>query len=177
MSMETFSMADCDWLTSQQSKFNNKEAYLKRLVRVDLGTSISRDPLRSKVHVWLRALRFYRHRDQPQEPELPTSFKNAIALEAKKPKSYQNTTLLADILARFVVALVAGVFLVIPLVMLHYQSNPKSHLLTVTISIIIFSLIVSLGSKASNQETLVAAAGYAAVLAVFVSSTNNPSPT
>ena len=56
------------------------------------------------------------------------------------------------------------------LVILNYQEKKGLHLLTVSVYTIVFSMLVSLASKTSNQETMASAAAYAALLAVFVGS-------
>lgn len=166
MFMERCTMTDSAAITSQQTSLADQAAYTTRLLRVDLALRSSRDPLRSTLYQWLRAFQFCRSYGQSYS-DLPMSQRRADL----------NTTMLADIAARFLVALLAGIFLVIPLVILNFQSNPRAHLLTVSICIVVFAFLVSLGTKASNQETMVASAGYAAVLVVFVASSPNPTPT
>ena len=166
MFMEQCTMTDSAAITSQQTSLTGQSAYSTRLLRVDLALRSSRDPLRSTLYQWLRAFNFYRSYGQSDTER-----------QMNRRKTDLNTTLLADIAARFLVALLAGIFLVIPLVILSFQSDPKAHLLTVSICIVVFSFLLSLGTKASNQETMVASAGYAAVLVVFVASSPNSTST
>lgn len=170
--MEKVSMADSDWLTNNQTYLSHEEAYLTRLVRIDQRASSSFDPLRSRIHLLLRAL-WFRGREDRLTASQPSLAENVDPIKGRR-KTSQNTTRLADILARFLVAVFAGILLIVPLVILNFQSSQTDHLITVSICIIAFALFVSLSSRASNQETMVAAAGYAAVLAVFVTSSNTP---
>lgn len=73
-----------------------------------------------------------------------------------------------DGLARFVVALAGGVFLVVPMVVMIIAPSETKSVVTVAVAVLVFALILSFGIKVSNVETLVSTATYAAVLVVFV---------
>jgi hypothetical protein len=73
-----------------------------------------------------------------------------------------------DGLARFAIALVAGVFLLVPMIVLSYIKSKKYCLITTCMFVLVFAAIASLATKASNHELLTATATYAAVLVVFV---------
>ena len=171
--METYSLADNSWESRLRTDFNPYETYKTRLVRVDQAhRNGSRDIIRHAVRRCLRAFWFFvRRRGTKRGVQEP--YESATTLESSLKTSYQNTARLAEIITRFLVALLAGAFLVIPLVVLSYQSSSQTHLVTISISIVIFSLLVSLLSKASNEQTMVASAGYAAVLVVFLSNSSN----
>lgn len=174
MLMEKSSLADSDMLSSQQTHLSLHEVFTTRILRVDLAPRSFKDPLRGWLHGRLRSLRF----DRPKNDTLRQSSepnRDIQTVEAKRRKHYRDSTWLAEISARLLVAFLAAVFFVVPLVILNYQDSTKAHLLTVSLCIIIFSVMLSLGTKASNQETMVACGGYAAVLVVFVSSSNNNS--
>ena len=166
-------MADNSWESRLRTDFNPYETYKTRLVRVDQAYRTgSRDIIRHALRKGLRALWFFVCRSgigrETQEP-----YASAATLESHLKKSYQNTARLAEIITRFLVALLAGAFLMIPLVILSYQSSSQTHLITISICIVIFSLLVSLVSRASNEQIMVASAGYAAVLVVFLSNSPN----
>lgn len=77
--------------------------------------------------------------------------------------------------ARFIVALIAASLLVAPVAVLSWQSTRRAHLITLAVSTTIFSFLASFSSKSSLQETMVAVAGYTAVLVVFVAvASTNP---
>ena len=168
--METDSLADNSWESRLRTDFNPYETYKTRLVRVDQAyRNGSRDIIRHSLRKCLRAFWFFIRRERRvQDP-----CASAATLESNLKTSHQNTARLAEIITRFLVALLAGVFLVIPLIILSYQSSNQTHLITISICIVIFSLLVSLVSQASNEQTMVASAGYAAVLVVFLSNSSN----
>jgi hypothetical protein len=175
MLMEKSSLADSDLLSSQQTHLAPHEVFSTRILRVDLPPQSSKDPLRRWLHGRLRSLRFDRWKNISAQQE--SGFHDVSqTMETKRRKHYRDNTSMADVSARLLMAITAAIFFVIPLVILNFQNSTKAHLLTVCLCIIIFSLIISLGTKASNQETMVACGGYAAVLVVFVSSSNNSSP-
>lgn len=76
-------------------------------------------------------------------------------------------------LARVAMAVIAGVFLLAPMIALTYIDVPKYRLITTCLFVLAFALMVSLASKASNQEVMASCAAYAAVLVVFVGQTSS----
>lgn len=177
--METFALADNTVRSDLRNDLNPYETYKTRLVRVDLAPrSDSRDVLRHGLRKFLRYTWFFVRRSRTSDAELDRYSSGPIMeAKAKLERSYQNTihlavTHLAEIITRFLVAVLAGAFLVIPLIVLSHQSSSEAHLITVSIFIVVFSLLVSLASKASNEQTMAAAAGYAAVLVVFIANTS-----
>jgi hypothetical protein len=173
VNMETFALTDNMELARRRIDITPQEACQTRLVRVDLPSGRSRDPLRGTLTRWLRGLR-QRRLDRLALSAEATGLHRHNSVFNFKPLS-QNTVLLTDMIARFLVAIAACVLLVVPLVILNYQGRRAAHLVTVSVCIVVFSLLVSLASKASNQETMAAAAAYAAVLVVFVGSVPQPS--
>ena len=168
MMMETYALADNSWQAILRSNDRNPyEMYKTRMIRVDsFGRRHSGDLLRRSLRKYLRAFWFF-IRFQGQHAHQKSL--SAAELEANFKRSYQNTSQLADFLTRFLIALIAGVFLVIPLAVLAHQSTTTAHLVTISVSIVLFSFIVSLLTRATNEETMVASAAYAAVLSVFFS--------
>lgn len=59
--------------------------------------------------------------------------------------------------------------MILPLVMLSYQQNRRDHLITISIWIIVFSLLVSIAMEVSSQATMGVVAAYTAILSVFMS--------
>lgn len=167
--METFALADNTPQSSLRKDFNPYETYKTRLVRVDLAQrNGSRDVLRHSFRKVLRYIWFFFSHRGLTDGESDT-YSAETVLEANRRRTFQNTTRLAEIITRFVVAILASAFLVVPLVVLSHQSSQESHLITVSVSIVVFSILVSVVSKASNEQTMAASAGYAAVLVVFIS--------
>jgi hypothetical protein len=73
-----------------------------------------------------------------------------------------------DSLARFIIGTLGGCALIVPMVvMVLHQSLTKS-LITVSVAVVLFALVLSLVFETDNQDTITATATYAAVLVVFV---------
>lgn len=175
MLMETFALADHNGQSNLRNDLNPYETYKTRLLRVDLPPRRdSRDLLRHSLRKFMRSIWFYflSGRASGHGKQEDRSYSSASELESRLKKSHQNTSLIAEFLTRFLVALLASTFLIVPLILLSLQSTQKAHLITVSVFIIVFAFIVSLLSKASNSETMAAAAAYAAVLVVFVSNSS-----
>lgn len=176
MSMETFSLADNINQSSFRQDLHAYEKFKTRMLRVDLPLRRgSRDPVQHFLRKGLRrlwyALNLWKLRtdDEEQGPKGPLS-----RVMANWDRTYQNTARIAEALTRFVIAVVAGAALVVPLVLLSYQDSKERRLLVVISFVSIFCILLSLLSKASNYETMAASAAYAAVLTVFVSNGSNP---
>ena len=73
-----------------------------------------------------------------------------------------------DRLVRFGVAITGGTFLVVPMLIMAINPSQVKSLATVSVSVLVFSLILSFVIRLTNVETLVSTATYAAVLVVFV---------
>jgi hypothetical protein len=82
---------------------------------------------------------------------------------------------IADTMARFVVAMLGGASLIVPVVLMTFLTTRNQHLILTSVFTIVFALGVSFVSTASNQEILASTAAYAAVLVVFVG-TSIPGP-
>ncbi len=172
MLMETFALADSNWEAGLRTDLNAYETYKTRLVRVDQAhRSGSRDVLRHTLRKCLRAFWFF-VRSEGKKAATGEPYTSASTLESNISRSFQNTARLAEFVTRFLVALLAAAFLVVPLIVLSHQSSGATHLTTISICILVFSLLVSLLSKASNEQTMAASAGYAAVLVVFLSNSS-----
>ncbi|KAH0438899.1 hypothetical protein CcaCcLH18_03045 [Colletotrichum camelliae] len=76
---------------------------------------------------------------------------------------------LVDKLARFIISFTGGVSLIVPMLIMSLpaQDTTKSFVVT-SVAVTIFSVVMGLVFKVSNEETVVATATYAAVLVVFV---------
>ncbi|KAJ4421720.1 hypothetical protein N0V82_003564 [Gnomoniopsis sp. IMI 355080] len=82
---------------------------------------------------------------------------------------------LVDIVARFTIAIAGGASLIVPMVIMALSPSQVKSLVTVSVAVVVFSLMLAFGIRVSNIETLVSTATYAAVLVVFVgtNSANN----
>ncbi|KAL2864381.1 uncharacterized protein BJX67DRAFT_224098 [Aspergillus lucknowensis] len=82
-----------------------------------------------------------------------------------------------DRLARFLVALTGGVFLIVPTIIMTLRPSQTKSLVVVSITVLFFTFVLSFAVRVSNVETLVAAATYAAVMVVFLGATNGNTTT
>lgn len=89
--------------------------------------------------------------------------------EGKGPRAVSTPV---DRLARFLVALAGGSFLIVPMVIMSLNTSQTKSLVTVSLSVLLLILVLSFVVRVSNVETLVATATYAAVLVVFVGTSN-----
>lgn len=170
--METYALADNMSQSHLRDDLNPYETYKTRLLRIDLAPrNGSRDILRHSLRKCLRAFWFF-VRTARTRRDTPDRYSSASGLESNLNKGYQNTTYLAEVITRFLVAVLAGAFLVVPMIVLSNQSGSRNNSITVSICIGVLSLLVSLGSKASNEQTMAVSAGYAAVLVVFLSNSS-----
>jgi hypothetical protein len=169
MRMETFSLADNLPQASLRRDLSPYELYKTRLVKADAPLRRPRTPLLSFTHSSLRA--FWYHLRQKATFRAMTGSEESQKY-TPGPLAYQNTIKLAEFIASFVTALGSGAFLIIPLCILSFQHGKAAHLVTVSISIVVFSFAISLTIRTSGPETIAASAAYAAVLVVFLS--NNP---
>ena len=167
--METFALADNPWQSNLREDLNSYEIYKTRMARVDLPRRTdTRDPLR---HYLRKALRSFRYFCCFESARSSTSSQHQVASELElndHRQSFQNTTRIADFLARFIVATLASAFLVVPLAVLSGQKSHRNQLGLTAMFIVLFCLLVSLLSKGSNQEIVTASAAYTAVLVVFM---------
>ena len=167
MAMETFSLIDDEVQSRERNDLHPNELYKTRLVRVDLGTRATHDPFRRGIQKALQRLQYWRICSKLKNDE--ERGKISHSSRESKTASYQNTALLADILSRMLISFIAGIFMVLPLILVTYQTTKRNHLITISVWIIGFSLLVSATLRSSNLATIGAVAAYAAVLSVFVS--------
>lgn len=124
------------------------------------------DPLRSIFMKYLPVALTYSSEEKRQRPR-----------EYEEGKAPLLVSALVDRSVRFITAMTGGVFLVGPMIIMAIDPSQSKSLITVSIALLIFSLVLSFGIKVSNVETLVATATYAAVLVVFVGTSTDTSST
>ena len=171
MRMETFSLAENTHQCLARPDLHAYEKFKTRMLRVDLPLRHnSRDPMQHFLRKGLRrvwyALNRWKLRTEDEEQGRKGRFSSAITTW---DRTYQNTARLAEAASRFMIGLLAGAALVVPLSILASQDSQKTRLLVVIFCVCIFCFLLSLLSKASNYETMAASAAYAAVLTVFIS--------
>jgi VIT1/CCC1 family predicted Fe2+/Mn2+ transporter len=82
---------------------------------------------------------------------------------------------LVDGLARIIVAITGGVFLLVPMIIMTFATDAHMRLVVVSVAMLWFAVSVPLVSKATNQELIAATAAYSAVLVVYVGTTSGAS--
>ncbi|KAF4624509.1 hypothetical protein G7Y89_g13664 [Cudoniella acicularis] len=82
-----------------------------------------------------------------------------------------------DRLARVIVAITGGVFLLVPMIIMTFVQNAHLRLVVVSVAVVWFAVSVAVVSESSNQELIGATAAYTAVLVVYVGSTSGGSGT
>ena len=82
--------------------------------------------------------------------------------------AFKRAMRIADILARFLIAMLGGAVLIVPIILMTFLESRNQHLVITSVFTIGFALGTSAIATASNQEVLAATAAYAAVLVVFV---------
>jgi hypothetical protein len=85
--------------------------------------------------------------------------------EGKPPQTYSP---FVDRLARFIVAFVGGAALVVPMIIMVFNSSVNKSLVVTSVAVVLFAAFLAVELRSSNTETLTATATYAAVLVVFV---------
>ena len=170
--METFTLSNNRWQFNTRENTNSYEVFKSRLVRVDLPRRTgSRDILRHYLQKSLRAIWFFayfRQASGSSVSHIPPSESPSVLERNSSKQSYQNTAQLVDFLTRFIVAISSCAFLVVPLATLSTARSHNAQLALISVFIVLFCLLISSLSKASNQEIMTASAAYAAVLVVFL---------
>jgi hypothetical protein len=107
--------------------------------------------------------------DSPHDsrPEKSEKSKSEILLFAGRPYQIPITNGV-DTIARMVLSVLAAIVLLAPMFALSYISSKGYQLMTTSLFVLLFAAVLSLSSKATNQELIVAVAAYTAVLVVFI---------
>jgi hypothetical protein len=80
----------------------------------------------------------------------------------------------ADRLARFIVALNGGMFILVPMYIMALNQSLTKNLVTTKVAVVLFVLVCSIPLKLTNDQIFSSTFGYAAVLMVFVGLTSSP---
>ncbi|PFH61520.1 hypothetical protein XA68_17097 [Ophiocordyceps unilateralis] len=167
MSMDTFSLIEDE----QQSTLADRplyEMYKTRLIRIDQRPRTRQDPLQRYIHRIMRFFRYIRVLKASHQNSVESASQN-VHSRKRDGWSSQNTALIADATSRVIVALTTAVFLTIPLVVLSHEPRPSIQMIIIAVCVVAFACFVSFALRASNLEMMVVAAGYAAIIAVFIS--------
>ncbi|KAK2049425.1 hypothetical protein LZ31DRAFT_514319 [Colletotrichum somersetense] len=166
MGMETSSLIDDEQHASLRKDRTAHQMYHTRLLRVDLGQRLRKDPIERFVR---RCLYYIRYRQLSK-----WWFKDAEIVEDTRMHgkgAYQNTVLIAEVLSRFFMTGLVGIFVVIPLSTLSYQPSKEVQLGVISACVVVFSCLVSTLLKVSSVEMMMVTTAYGAILTVFISNT------
>jgi hypothetical protein len=107
---------------------------------------------------------------QMKEAERARDEEAANDIDMQKPPTQKNwrRSERVDRLGRLIVAILGGAALLTPMMIMTYRTSQTARLITVSVAVIVFGLILSLGTKSTNQEILGGSAAYAAVLVVYI---------
>ncbi|SMR64168.1 unnamed protein product [Zymoseptoria tritici ST99CH_3D1] len=93
----------------------------------------------------------------------------------KKRESPRTLSEAGEKIARFIIASVGALFILIPMYIMALHTSRTVNLATTTIAVVLFAILCSITLRTTNDQTLSATAGYAAVLFVFVGLTSSKS--
>ncbi len=82
---------------------------------------------------------------------------------------------LVDGLARIIVAITGGVFLLVSMIIMTFATDAHMRLIIASVAVLWCAVSIALGSKVTNQELIAATAAYSAVLVVYVGTTSGAS--
>ena len=91
--------------------------------------------------------------------------------------SFEKAELMKNFWIKFGSAMIGGLFLIVPMLIMTLHKSLATSLITVSVSVILFALFIVFGSEVigtdpSQQELILSTAAYAAVLVVFVGAGN-----
>jgi hypothetical protein len=140
----------------------------------DSGTSGgSIDPVRRLLHSWLPKRWTAPHVEAKKLRHLQRAFSFSTSPQdavRELPKLPSDVAPYVERLARFLIAVLGGAFLLVPIIIMSFTNSQNWRLVISSIAVLAFSCFLSFTSRTSNQEILGGAAAYAAVLVVFVGS-------
>jgi hypothetical protein len=87
----------------------------------------------------------------------------------------KQATLSVRIIASTVIAVSGGALLIVPMLVMSFNTNRTKSLITVSCSVLLFGFFLSAVMKSKSSDIFVATATYAAVLVVFVGTSTNGS--
>lgn len=164
MGMETSSLIDDEQHASLRKDRTAHQMYHTRLLRVDLGQRLRKDPMERFVR---RCLYYFRYRQLSRWWAKDTESVKNTRIHGKK--AYQNTVLIAEVISRFFMTGLVGIFVVIPLATLPYQKSKEVQLGVIAACVVTFSCLVSAFLKVSSVEMMMVTTAYGAILTVFMS--------
>jgi hypothetical protein len=109
---------------------------------------------------------------------LPVQFTYSAVEKDERTKEYSEgrppnqVSTAVDRLVRLISSLTGAVFVLLPMFVMSIGPSRTKSLVTVSVGVVVFACVLSLGIRVSTLQTLIATTTYAAVLVVFVGSTS-----
>ena len=143
---------------SQRLQNYKGDPYNSRYYNLSSGPEIPSDPIRDYIKLIMPRRLTYTKAEMDSRID--------AYLQGLPP---QTISPFVDKSTRFIIAFTGGAALVVPMLIMKLPSMSQTKsLVTVSVAVTLFASLMSVGVRASNSETLVATATYAAVLVVFV---------
>ena len=76
--------------------------------------------------------------------------RSARGLEYDEGKEPKDVSSFVDHLARFLIAITGGLFLIVPMLIMAIEASQKKSLITVSLAVFLFALALSFGVRSSN---------------------------
>lgn len=163
-------LADSAWLVRYYHQQSAYEGYKTRLVRVDLfpGRGAS-DPILRLVRRFTRYIWFKCRRGGQREVD-SESLQDApeAVVDARLRAASQNTSWIADKIARCIVAFLIAGIITAALITLNRVKESKFQNMIIALFMLVFAFAMALLARPSTYQIMAGCAGFAAVLAVFV---------
>jgi hypothetical protein len=134
---------------------------------IGINRSMNADPLRTILHALLPEAMAVPDLEHSQ---MRGKLRRLGFSDAELPPRSLVLSSIVDHTARFLLALIGGSFLLVPIIVMNFVDSQNMRLVVASVFVLAFSLFLSFLSRASNQEILGGSAAYAAVLVVFVGS-------
>jgi hypothetical protein len=117
----------------------------------------SQDELRTFLMTWLPRRLAYGDDEETKQKQQYSDHKPPLQLSG-----------IVDRLAQFILALIGGGSLIVPVLIMSSHASKTKSLITVSVVTFIFSLLLAMALRLGNHDVLAATAAYAAFLVVFV---------
>ena len=141
----------------------------------ELRPQLALDPVRSMLHrVFPRSLKYSFPVAQQREQAATAAKQQPLSQEqgwGESPKHAPSTVV--DVFGRLIMAVLGGASLLVPMLIMTFLKSRTARLVTVSVAVFVFGFILSIGTRASNQELLGATAAYTAVMVVYVGSADD----
>lgn len=85
----------------------------------------------------------------------------------------RNPSLTATILSGIILSLATSTLILVPMIIMSFQVGRTKSLVTVAVAVTLFGFVLVVGVRTRSSETFLATATYAAILVVFVSTSNS----